>query len=387
MDPPDGYWSLASGKTFVSPNLRQILGIGDSVHWKEFIGEEYWELILEGPSTLQVLYRGGLWMHCRISRGDVLTVWNHNITEVKKLQQNLENIEESVDTHISRTIHEFNHYFGVMHGFLDILKVAPNNPHALKIMESSLFSVENVSKRLLDYNRIRQGPKQFPVWLSIGDMVHEYAQKYEIKESVEHLSEVFADRALMGRIIDNICSNVARYGNKQLYVTGNDKIINFKDGGKGFTEQQLEKVGTPFTKFGGSRTSGLGISIMKEAARQMGFILEVSSNGCACFTLNLDPQLPILMVGLGHELVQKISNVEYSATVKMRPYRALVVNTFGMREDIVKYRNMFPMVPIIWFHKPNEAAISAVNCFGHSLQINDIERVLEDSDIKNDNSK
>ncbi len=119
----------------------------------------------------------------------------------------------------------------------------------------------------------------------------------EVEEAMQPV-EAIATAPLVGQIVVNLLSNAA-FAAKQLpapririhvYRSGEDAVVSIRDNGPGIEPDVQEKIFEPF--FTTRRTQGglgLGLSLCREYALQMGALLSVWSvpGRGACFRLHL----------------------------------------------------------------------------------------------------
>jgi signal transduction histidine kinase len=109
--------------------------------------------------------------------------------------------------------------------------------------------------------------------------------------------QVWADRDAFRVILENLLDNARKYGGGKTRVTaqteGRQFRVQVRDEGQGFNPGDAEQIFDPFTprkSNGATHGSGLGLSISRQLARQMGGDLSAHSDGPgkgSTFTLTL----------------------------------------------------------------------------------------------------
>ena len=163
-------------------------------------------------------------------------------------------------------------------------------------IEASLNAVEEIMSALLDMSRIDSGalrPVAAP--FQIRDLIRkagvEFAPLAEEKSVhlrlVDSTAVVNADRALVGRIVQNLVSNAIKYtrpGGRVLVGCrrrGSRVRLDVVDTGIGFSREQHQLLFAEFSRLEqGARMAqglGLGLSIVERLVAAMGLTLELSS--------------------------------------------------------------------------------------------------------------
>ncbi|MCX7736659.1 MAG: ATP-binding protein [Candidatus Kapabacteria bacterium] len=154
-------------------------------------------------------------------------------------------------------------------------------------------------KELLDFNAIEEGRiKIKPEELELNEIISEVAdfymknaEKKDISINIELPDEtvyVKTDRNAIVQILDNLISNAVKYtaqGKKVgiiLKKSNNLAIVEIKDEGPGFTEEDKKKLFQKFSKLSakptaGEHSTGLGLSIVKKYADLIGADIKLES--------------------------------------------------------------------------------------------------------------
>jgi two-component system sensor histidine kinase SenX3 len=110
-------------------------------------------------------------------------------------------------------------------------------------------------------------------------------------------ARVFANADAFRVILENLLDNARKYGGGKVELVssteGSRWSLSVRDSGQGFDPQLSERLFDPFARADTgavSHGSGLGLSLSRQLARQMGGELSASSEGAgkgSCFTLQL----------------------------------------------------------------------------------------------------
>ena len=163
-------------------------------------------------------------------------------------------------------------------------------------IEASLNAVEEIMSALLDMSRIDSGAlKPVSGAFQIRDLIHKAGVEFAplaIEKSirlklVDSAAVANADRALVGRIVQNLVSNAIKYtrpGGRVLVGArrrGNRVRLDIIDTGIGFSKDQHALLFAEFSRLEqGARMAqglGLGLSIVERLVAVMGLTLELQS--------------------------------------------------------------------------------------------------------------
>jgi len=163
-------------------------------------------------------------------------------------------------------------------------------------IEASLNAVEEIMSALLDMSRIDSGAlKPVSGAFQIRDLIHKAGVEFAplaIEKSirlklVDSAAVANADRALVGRIVQNLVSNAIKYtrpGGRVLVGArrrGNRVRLDIIDTGIGFSKDQHALLFAEFSRLEqGARMAqglGLGLSIVERLVQAMGLTLELAS--------------------------------------------------------------------------------------------------------------
>jgi Signal transduction histidine kinase len=163
-------------------------------------------------------------------------------------------------------------------------------------IEASLTAVEDIMSALLDISRIDSGAlKPAPTPMQAQDLLRKTEVEFAPMARERSISlrmvptgaTVLADRALLGRIVQNLVSNAIKYtpvGGKVLVglrKRGNRWRLDVVDTGIGFNKDQHKLVFAEFSRLErGARMAqglGLGLSIVQRLVAALGLTLELDS--------------------------------------------------------------------------------------------------------------
>lgn len=168
-------------------------------------------------------------------------------------------------------------------------------------------------ENLLNMSRLESGfiqPKKD--WCDINELIYasvkrieDHSENHIINVQVKENLPLFKlDAGLMEQVLYNLINNAVIYTppNSKIIInacyTGNNCIIVVEDNGKGFPQEEREKVFEKFYRLKYSKTggTGLGLSIAKGfvEAHNGTIILEAGNWGGAKFTINIPTEISSL---------------------------------------------------------------------------------------------
>jgi signal transduction histidine kinase len=163
-------------------------------------------------------------------------------------------------------------------------------------IEASLNAVEDIMSALLDISRIDSGAlRPIPAAFNMADLMKKIEVEFQPLASEKQIelklvaatTSVFADRMLVGRIVQNLVSNAIKYtkpGGRVLVGCrrrGARIRLDIVDTGIGFSKDQHALVFAEFSRLErGARMAqglGLGLSIVQRLVAALGLTLELDS--------------------------------------------------------------------------------------------------------------
>lgn len=181
-----------------------------------------------------------------------------------------------------------------------------NKTNLLSEISLASLRLNQQVENLLNMSRLESGviqPKKD--WCDVNELIYasikrieDYSENHVIDVRVKENLPLFKlDVGLMEQVLYNLVNNAVIYtppGSKIIInadYTGNSCLITVEDNGKGFPQDEREKVFEKFYRLKYSKTggTGLGLSIAKGFAEaHNGTIkLEASTSGGAKFTINI----------------------------------------------------------------------------------------------------
>ena len=153
--------------------------------------------------------------------------------------------------------------------------------------------LEHLAETVLAYQRaVSRDEKDFEVnsATALVDEVLEHRQRTRITETVERSqlasAQVRVDKDAFRVIFENLLDNARKYGGGKAAlaarVEGKRWTLEVSDQGQGFAPQDAERLFDPFRRektASMNHGSGLGLSIARQLARQMGGDLTARSQG------------------------------------------------------------------------------------------------------------
>lgn len=249
----------------------------------------------------------------------VLTLYNDTI-----YQKEQEAIEANIakEYFLSNMSHEIRTPLNAILGFVNLLKAESFGRRVVKYLDIIAQSGENllhIINDILDFSKLRSGefvidPHPFNVHTEITNTLELFVPSanvksipilYSINPNISHC--VVADSFRIQQILGNLLSNAIKFSppnrsidvKVEVNVSDSTLLISVRDYGVGITIEDQKSIFNPFyqaaegRKFGGSG-SGLGLSICKQLAIQMGgeITLESKIGWGSLFVVTLAVELP-----------------------------------------------------------------------------------------------
>lgn len=159
-------------------------------------------------------------------------------------------------------------------------------------IELTAERMQMIIKNMLDINAIEQGRlnlhyEEFDIKILLKKIIDEFAHAASQKEinlnfeSDDEKVILRTDGSSLTEIIDNLISNALKYSPKgktvhiKCFKENNNAVIEIKDEGLGFTEEDKKNVFHKFARLsakptGGEHSTGLGLSIVKKLTDILG---------------------------------------------------------------------------------------------------------------------
>ncbi len=249
----------------------------------------------------------------------VLTLYTDTIYQ--KEQEAIE-ANKAKEYFLSNMSHEIRTPLNAILGFVHLLKSESLGERIEKYLDIIAQSGENllhVINDILDFSKLRSGefvidPHPFNIHTEITNILELFVPSanvksisiaYAINPNISHC--IVADSFRIQQIVGNLLSNAIKFSppecsidvNVEVNVKNSTLLISVRDYGTGISVEDQKSIFNPFyqtaegRKFGGSG-SGLGLSICKQLAIQMGGEITLESNiGCgSLFVVTLAVELP-----------------------------------------------------------------------------------------------
>jgi len=249
----------------------------------------------------------------------VLTLYTDTIYQ--KEQEAIE-ANKAKEYFLSNMSHEIRTPLNAILGFVHLLKSESLGERIEKYLDIIAQSGENllhVINDILDFSKLRSGefvidPHPFNIHTEITNTLELFVPSanvkcisivYAVNPNISHC--IVADSFRIQQIVGNLLSNAIKfsplnceiYVNVDVHVENSTLVISVRDCGAGITIEDQKSIFNPFyqaaegRKFGGSG-SGLGLSICKQLAIQMGgeITLESKIGWGSLFVVTLAVELP-----------------------------------------------------------------------------------------------
>ncbi|MCL1930315.1 MAG: ATP-binding protein, partial [Treponema sp.] len=197
---------------------------------------------------------------------------------------------------------------------------------------------------ILDLSKIEAGKLVLsPAQYDIASLIHDTAQlnilRYEtkpiefvldVKENLPHM--LIGDELRIKQILNNLLSNAFKYTEKgtvklTVYAEENTLVFIVSDTGQGMTPDQLEKLGTEYSRFNmeanrETEGTGLGMNITRNLVHLMDGSISVESTfgTGSTFTVRL-PQERVDSAVIGKEMAENLMKLNLDSSVKMRAFQ------------------------------------------------------------------
>ena len=249
---------------------------------------------------------------------------------------------------LARVSHEIRTPMNAILGITEIQlqdeKHPPITKEAFERIYNSGDLLLGIINDILDLSKIEAGKLVLsPGQYDTASLIHDTAQlnilRYETKP-IEFVLEVKEDLPLLligdelriKQILNNLLSNAFKYteqGTVKLTVCAEENTLVFKvsDTGQGMSPDQLEKLGTEYSRFNmeanrETEGTGLGMNITRNLVHLMNGSLSVESTfGVgSTFTVRL-PQERVDAAVIGKEMADNLMKLNLDNTVKMRAFQ------------------------------------------------------------------
>lgn len=221
-----------------------------------------------------------------------------NITELKKMQEDLMFKKNELDTFLYRTPHDLRGPVATLKGLNSIAKLEAHEPTIgayLKNMERTVNQLDNIITNLMEITKIKESEiakDAIDFNALVSDSLNllrelpKFAQ-IDFRTQVKTRNMVYGDLGLVRIILQNLIENAINYARSRVdsYVEINIEETDFgnikitvADNGEGIPEQYQAKIFNMFFRgTESSKGSGLGLYILKNALDKLGGTINVES--------------------------------------------------------------------------------------------------------------
>lgn len=202
---------------------------------------------------------------------------------------------------------------------------SPDLADLVRQEETAIDSATRLINALLDISRLESGaiePQLFPVCLS--DTFTDLAREFEPVAIAKGLELEFADtplristdRVLFMQLLQNLIGNALKYTERGFVRVSLDSdhdapVLKIRDSGIGIPQEKLERIFDEYYQISSQGTKrlgvGLGLTIVREVARLLGYSVAVASRlgEGTCVSLRIPP----------HRLVSAASSVPQAVEI------------------------------------------------------------------------
>lgn len=310
------------------PLIKRIDAIGNEVYYKKANGqlsselkEKYLAEIAELAAQLTIFqqeFSNQLGQSSRMLKGyllfaniffilaTIISVTVYYWIVVKKLTDSKDKIEQingelvlankELDHFVHSATHDLRSPIAHLKGIIHIIR-QENDPEKveelLDLMQVSLNRQDQFISDIIDYSKSkRSGIIVEP--LSLAKMIDDVLlqlhhvddqNSIEIKKQIE-VDEIFSDGLRLKIILNNLLSNAVKYADEakpnrfisiKTFQKDNYYVIEVADNGIGIKPEHHEAIFEMFFVTNSNKGSGLGLSIVQEAAQKMNGSVSVSS--------------------------------------------------------------------------------------------------------------
>jgi len=251
-------------------------------------------------ARLQALGTGEEYIGAKVGGPDELVELDRQLDWLTEQLAEVENEKQRFLRHMS---HELKTPLTTLREGSDLLAeqvIGDLNTSQLEVanlMQTNSRQLQSLIEQLLDYSRLNQNEPVNFHQVHILPVIHEAIEPYKLlleqKKILVQLPdediEWFTDRAMLIRIIGNLISNAALYGSSsgRLVVSSNVQadylVIEVGNDGPIIPDEDIPHLFTPFyqgqnRRIGPVKGSGIGLSIVRDAADSLGAQVTLHSN-------------------------------------------------------------------------------------------------------------
>ena len=231
----------------------------------------------------------------------------HELVELEKqldwLTERLAEVENEKQRFLRHMSHELKTPLTTLREGSDLLAdqiTGPLNNNQMEItqlLQSNSRQLQSLIEQLLDYSRLHQNEPVNLHLVALLPALNESIEPYKLLIEQKRIQvtlpefeqEWMTDRAMLIRIIGNLVSNAALYGSDnghlilQIQSTDSECVISVENDGPTIPEKDVPQLFEPFyqgqnRRQGPVKGSGIGLSIVRDAAESLGANVELSTN-------------------------------------------------------------------------------------------------------------
>lgn len=231
----------------------------------------------------------------------------HELVELEKqldwLTDRLAEVENEKQRFLRHMSHELKTPLTTLREGSDLLAdqiTGPLNKNQMEItqlLQSNSRQLQSLIEQLLDYSRLHQNEPINLHLVALLPALNEAIEPYKLLLEQKRIQvalpeseqEWMTDRAMLIRIIGNLVSNAALYGSDnghlilQIQSTDSECVISVENDGPTIPEKDVPQLFEPFyqgqnRRQGPVKGSGIGLSIVRDAAESLGANVELSTN-------------------------------------------------------------------------------------------------------------
>jgi signal transduction histidine kinase len=216
---------------------------------------------------------------------------------IEKQNEELKKTNEELDRFVYSASHDLRAPLTGIGGLINLMEIDKETPPDLILdkMKSQIRRMESFITDIVHYSRnsrLEVKPENIKLKLLVDEvfksLLHfEHGLKIVFENHVPSDIEVVTDRHRLTVIITNLVGNAVRYSDlkKEKSVVSVNfsrnierQVISVRDNGIGIEKQHLSKIFEMFYRASsGSRGSGLGLYIVSESLKKLGYRIEVDS--------------------------------------------------------------------------------------------------------------